>query len=156
MVTNTTTNVDMSKFINVFHSLLFEEVADLEALSNNSKSSKTSRDKFYDVYSKLYPQFFASSDPLSLSDNDIFKKYMGKGQHETMGNNSLLNDTATDEFMKGLMTPLKMDKDPCHLITKDEMMNYQNIAFFFELVVQPTFICVGFIFNTIAINLLRR
>ena len=47
-------------------------------------------------------------------------------------------------------------ENPCHLITDEESLAYQNIAFQLELVVQPIFIFIGVIFNTIAINVLRR
>ena len=158
MMANSSENYDFSKLINVFHSILFEQMADIEAISNNSESPKTSKERYKDAYEKLYPQFFPIDGISSNNQNvpwnhqEIFKKFLGPGKYKIMSNETMVGDTNVDLIRK----TTEQHEDPCHLITNEEMITYENVAFFLELVVQPIFICIGFVFNTIAINVLRR
>ena len=158
MMANSSQSYDMSKFMKVFQSILFEQVADVEAMSNHSQSPKTPREKFNEAYEQLYPPFFPLDGILSNNKNGpwnpqrLFPNHLGSGIFQTMG-----NETTVSEAPPYLTTnSIEQHEDPCHLITKGEMITYENVAFFLELVVQPIFICIGFVFNTIAINVLRR
>ena len=136
MMANSSENYGISKLLNVFHSIMSEQAADIEAMSNHSQSPKISSDTFNEL---LHRQFFAN--------------FMDSEKSHPMDNDSLVNDVPKDLTTKRM---IYQHEDPCNLITKGEMITYENVAFFLELVVQPTFICIGFVFNTIAINVLRR
>ena len=67
-----------------------------------------------------------------------------------------LSDTSEVDLSTNDVGYTSKVENPCHLITDEESSSYQNIAFQLELVVQPIFIFIGVIFNTIAIKVLQR
>ena len=54
--------VNNSTFLNVFHSLLFEEMADLETFEtaisfNDSQKSVLTKNRFHEAFETLFPEF---------------------------------------------------------------------------------------------------
>ena len=137
--------------------MLFEQMADLETLDVTSDGSNAfTREKFNAAYQKLFPPIVPLGDISSSLDNKIWNR------HEAFSRNYPETSNFTDEYQKKWLSSdldwgnADQGDDSCNLITNEESLTYQNIAFYLELVVQPIFICIGFIFNTIAINVLRR
>ena len=155
--------VNNSSFLNVFHSLLFEEMADLESLEpsmsfNDSQNSVLTRKRFQEAFENLFPDFNSMNHhPLvnpkyNQNPVNIQPSYVNYGSYPNIS-----NYTKDDGAFVGLGNgAIEESDDPCHLISNEEAKSYENIAFQLELIVQPMFICIGFIFNTIAISVLRR
>ena len=155
--------INNSSFMNLFHSLLFEEMADLAALENtksfnDSQNSILTRKRFHAAFANLFPKFnpvkynpFVNpkhiENPINMlpsyKNPELFSSlaHHQSNQHRFSG---IQNET-TEQI-----------EDPCHLITSEESERYEDIAFVLELIIQPIFICIGFLFNTIAISVLRR
>ena len=129
-----------SGFLKDFHSVIFEEMANIEAVNvglNNSDSGKVAKESFHRAYMELFKPFIEGIKlPLE--------------EHTQPSDTSGVAHSSNDD---GYTSEVE---NPCHLITDEESLAYQNIAFQLELVVQPIFIFIGVIFNTIAINVLRR
>ena len=129
-----------SGFLKDFHSVIFEEMANIEAVNvglNNSDSGKVAKESFHRAYMELFKPFIEGIE-------------LPVQEHTQLSDTSGLDHSTNDD---GYATKIE---NPCHLITDEESLSYQNIAFQLELVVQPIFIFIGVIFNTIAINVLRR
>ena len=84
----------------------------------------------------------------SWNNTDVFPNYFNFDYDSTDSKNPAIELLGRDDI-SGV-------ENPCHLITTQEAASYQNIAFQLELIVQPIFVIIGFGFNTIAINILRR
>ena len=163
MIINNTADRDIPSFsfMSVFHSVLFEQMADIEALgaiSENSSDSKIKKEELFEKYQNLLPSYLSLADvnPYSMNDswssNRSIPSYPDYSYDSNLSRNSIIGDLFEDvssEATSGIT-------DPCHLITGEEAASYQNIAFQLELVVQPIFVFIGFGFNTIAINILSR
>ena len=148
-------------FMSVFHSVLFEQMADIEALgaiSENYTDSKIKKEDLFEKYQSLLPSYVSLADvnPYSLNSswntNRTIPLYTDYNYDPNLQKNHIIGDLFED--VGGAST--SGTTDPCHLITSDEAASYQNIAFQLELIVQPIFVFIGFGFNTIAINILRR
>ena len=153
--------VNNSTFLNVFHSLLFEEMADLETLEtaisfNDSQKSVLTKNRFHEAFETLFPEFTSiNRHPLvnpKYIQNPLLPSYVPFGPYPNISNHTR-DDEAFVVLRNGAM---EEEDDPCHLISNEESESYQQIAFSLELIVQPIFICIGFLFNTIAISVLRR
>ena len=129
-----------SGFLKDFHSVIFEEMANIEAVNvglNNSDSGKVAKESFHRAYMELFKPFIEGIKlPLQ--------------EHTQLSDTSGVDHSTNDDGFTSKV------ENPCHLITDEASLAYQNIAFQLELVVQPIFIFIGVIFNTIAINVLRR
>ena len=129
-----------SGFLKDFHSVIFEEMANIEAVNvglNNSDSGKVAKESFHRAYMELFKPFI-------------------EGIKLPLPEHTQISDTAGLDLSTHDDGYASKVENPCHLITDEESLSYQNIAFQLELVVQPIFIFIGVIFNTIAINVLRR
>ena len=148
-------------FMSVFHSVLFEQMADIEALgaiSENYSDSKIKKEDLFEKYQNLLPSYLSLADvnPYSLNSswnsNRTIPLYPDYSYDPNLSKNQIIGDLF--ENVDGASS--SGTADPCHLITSDEAASYQNIAFQLELIVQPIFVFIGFGFNTIAINILSR
>ena len=154
-------NIPTFSFMSVFHSVLFEQMADIEALgamSENNSDSKIRKEELFEKYQNLLPSYLSLSDvnPAfingSWSSNRTIPTYPDYSYDSNLAKNPMITDLFED-----MSVPATSENgDPCHLITGDEAASYQNIAFQLELIVQPIFVVIGFGFNTIAINILSR
>ena len=163
MKINDTSSRDISSFsfMSVFHSVLFEQMADIEAMgaiSENDTVSEIKKENLFEKYQSLLPSYLSLADvnPYSMNDslhsNRTIPTYPDYNYDSNLSQNTIINDLfedVTDTGTSGIA-------DPCHLITGEEAASYQTIAFHLELIVQPIFVFIGFGFNTIAINILSR
>ena len=162
---NTTGNRDIPSFINVFHSVLFEQMADMEALrittSDNNTDSNLIKESMYEKYQKLFPSYVSLDETRSYNSNSSWNdtgnipNYVDYNYEDAFAKNPSVGDLFQDTRSINNISS-KPAETPCHLITSDEAESYQNIAFQLELIVQPIFVIIGFTFNTLAINILRR
>ena len=133
-------SLNYSGFLKDFHSVIFEEMANIEAVNvgiNNSDSGKVAKESFHRAYMELFKPFI-------------------EGIKIPLQEHTQLSDTSEVDLSTNDVGYTSKVENPCHLITDEESSSYQNIAFQLELVVQPIFIFVGVIFNTIAIKVLQR
>ena len=159
---NSTLGYDMPNLIREFHSLLFEQMVDLQILGRTSNDSssptnvrKTLQEEYFKLLRPLVELEGMSSYPHNGSGNyqSVFPGYINFGERNFTMSNYQMAENGIPDVVHGDANKVE---DPCHLITDEESMSYQDIAFQLELIVQPIFICIGFIFNTVAINVLRR
>ena len=152
-----------STVMNLFHSLLLEEMADLETLQtsmsfNDTTNSVSERNRFHEAFANIFPNFNFDNQHPSVNPKYIQNpvnvipsyKIPDKFLYPTYHTNheEVLSRLGND-------TSEKMEY-PCDLISNEESETYQDIAFILELIIQPLFICIGFLFNLIAISVLRR
>ena len=130
--------------MNLFHSLLFEEMADLAALENtksfnDSQNSMLTRKRFHAAFANLFPKFnpvkynpFVNPKHIENSINmlpsyknpELFSSlaHRQSNQHRFSG---IQNET-TEQI-----------EDPCHLITSEESeIGMLNIALVLKLLKQ--------------------
>ena len=148
---NSTANRDIPSFINVFHSVLFGQMADLEAFRETPDN---------DTVLNPFPSYLPDSHKIDHFNDTSWNHAGGLYNNPDYGydsvflNNSLMHDLFEDTGIA--RTSAEAAETPCHLITSEEAESYENIAFQLELIVQPIFVIIGFSFNTVAINILRR
>ena len=160
---NTTSNRDIPSYFNVFHSVLFEQMADLEALratSDNPTDSDINKETLFKTYQTIFPSYVSLGDTgsyfrnSSWNDTDNIPNYLEYNYDDAFAKSPPIGDLFEDAGSSNISS--KSAETPCHLITSEEAESYENIAFKLELIVQPIFVIIGFSFNTIAINILRR
>ena len=159
MTQNTNSTHNIPSFMSVFHSVFFEQMADLESLretSDNSSYNKIYKEELYKRYQNLLPSYFSLGDTTPYQNSSSLNDRGYNFFDYNYNSNVNTNMTAGDVFEDAGSNSISGEGDPCHLISNDEAESYQNIAFQLELIVQPIFVIIGFGFNTVAINILRR
>ena len=127
-------------FLKDFHSVIFEEIANIEAVKlglDNSDYGKVAKESFHRAYMELFKPFIEGIK-------------LPMQEHTQLSDTSGLHHSTNEDGYTSKV------ENSCHLITGAESLSYQNIAFQLELVVQPIIILIAVIFNTNAINVLRR
>ena len=153
-----------STIMNVTSSLLSEASTDLETLkismhSNDSQKSVLDTKLFLEAFEQLFPysNYSVNNQPSAnpryiQNPLNILPTNLQSGLYPILSNLTK-DDVAFVGIRNGSLEALEY---PCNLISNKESDSYKHIAFILELIIQPIFICIGFFFNTIAINILRR
>ena len=157
MATNRSFNHDVPLSMSEFHSILFEQLANLEALRetyNDSSNVKITKEKIYEEYQNLFPSYVSLNGirPYPTNGTHVFPNFLHFGDDSTVPKYPTIGDLYKDRSNDAISGV----ENPCHRISNEEASSYQNIAFQLELIVQPILIFIGFCFNTSAINILRR
>ena len=135
---NSTANRDIPSFINVFHSVLFGQMADLEAFRETPDN---------DTVLNPFPSYLHDSHQISNFNNSssnhtgVHSNNLDYDYDSVFLNHTLIRDLFEDTGI--IRTSAEAAETPCHLITSEGAESYENIAFQLELIVQPIFVIIG-------------